>query len=181
MQPERCCTNFKFASPSVSSLLHKLEVYVNSVSCLHQLLLLVVGQTAHYVFHNHRWGCRVTIMTITQQTACCLSYQTVVLQCNHYYCYCIHIFSMCVVTCKPDCPVAVCLVYPIKYFSNLLVVGQIGHSVFHNHWCGYSVIIMTIPHQTVRILSYNQWLCYHTPMMIVTVYTCSLLSSKSLF
>jgi hypothetical protein len=107
--------------------------------------------------------------------------QMVVLQYNHDYCYCVHLFSMCVITCKPDCPVAVRLVYPIKYFSYLLVVGQTAHHVFHHHRCGYRVIIMTVTHQTVCVLSYNQWSCYRTPMMIVTVYTCSLLSSSSLF
>jgi hypothetical protein len=81
MQPEHCWENFKFAHPSVSCLLHKLEVYVNSVSCLHQHLLLVVAQTAHSVFHKHRWVSRVTILTVTQQTALRLSY-------NQQLCYC---------------------------------------------------------------------------------------------
>jgi hypothetical protein len=179
VQPEHCCTNFKFASPLVSSLLHKVEVYVNSVSCSHQHFLSVVGQTAHPVFHNHRWGYRVTIMTITQQTACSLS--LVVLPYNHDYCYCVHLFSMCVITSKPDCPVSVRLVYPIKYFSYLLVVGQTAHHVFHNHRCGYRVTIMTVTKQTARGLSYNQRSCYRTTMMIVTMYTCSLLSSSSSF
>jgi hypothetical protein len=107
--------------------------------------------------------------------------QTIVLLYNHDYCYCVHLFSMCVITCKPDCPVAVHLVYPIKYFSFLLAVGQTAHCVFHNHRCGYCVTIMTVTQQTVCGLSYNQWLCYRTTMMIVTMYACSLLSSSSLF
>jgi hypothetical protein len=179
MQPEHCWANFKFSSPLLSCLLHRLEVYVKKVSCLHQHLLSVVGQTAHHVFHNHRWGYRVTIMTITEQTACSLSY-------NKRSCYSttmiiVHLFSMCVITCKPDCPVAVHIVYPTKIFSYLSVVGQTAHSVFHNHRCGYRVIIITVTQQTVQVLSYNQRLCYRTPMMIAFVYTCSLLSSSSLF
>ena len=99
---------------------------------------------------------------------------------NHDDCYCVHLFSMCVITCKPDCPVAVRLVYPINYFSHLLVVGQTAHPVFPNHRWGYCVTIMTFSQQTDRGLSYNQRSCYQTTMMIVTVYTFSLLSSRSL-
>ena len=182
MQPEHCWANFKFASPLVSRLLHKLEIYINSVSHWHQHLLLVVGQTAHCLFHNHRWVYCVTIITITQQTACCMSYnEQSCYSTTMIFCYCVHLFSMRVIKCKPDCPAAVRLVYLIKYFSYLLVVGETGHSVFHNHRCGYHVIIMTATQQTLQVLPYKQRLCYHTPMMVDTVYTCSLLSSSSLF
>ncbi len=93
MQPEHCWANFKFANPSVSWLLHKLEVYVNSVSCWHQHLLWVVGQTAHRVFHNLRSGYHITIMTITQQTACSLSY-------NKWLCYSTTMIIVTVYTCS---------------------------------------------------------------------------------
>jgi hypothetical protein len=80
MQPERCCTNFKFTCLSVRLLLGKLEVYVNSVSFLHQHLILAVGKTANCMFYNLRCGYCAPITIITQQTAQGLS-------CNRRSCY----------------------------------------------------------------------------------------------
>ncbi len=91
IQPELYCANFKSAHHSVSCLLGKLEVYVNDVSCLHKHLLSFVGQTANRLYNNSWSDHCVTIITVNEQTACCLLFNpTVVLWYSHNDSYCVH-------------------------------------------------------------------------------------------